>query len=163
MSYSSSSSTTASSPRGGSVYDWLKDWRLWVALLVLLIALFFLYKKWSVIKDLGVGYGVADVPVPGASSLGSAISGIERERVEAELNAHHQGEHPLLSAHHRPRTATPASPSSVDEDLLDKKERLIEDIIGRAQGSDAVTLLEEDEEDEEEDNAVESDEEFRAE
>lgn len=94
-SLSSSSSVSRSSEQPGFVeryFGWF-DWKIGLALVVVTIIVVFVYKKWYVIKNLGVGYAVADV---GLEKVGSSLSGTPPEQMAGELDALKNGSHPIL-------------------------------------------------------------------
>ncbi len=70
------------------------DWKVALLVVVVSLALFFVYKKWHLISKFGLGYGIADA---GAAAVGAAVAGVPQERVEAELNAVRDGTHPATT------------------------------------------------------------------
>lgn len=89
-----SSSLTSESPnsRPTSASFLAKNWKLLAFGLALCAVSLFLYRKWTLIRKLGVGYGIGSVP--GLSKVGAHISGIDEERLQDEVDALEKGSHP---------------------------------------------------------------------
>lgn len=98
------------------------DWK-WIALgVIVLVLLIFLYRKWTIIRNLGVGYSVASVP--GLETVGAKLAGVPAQQAQDELKLLESGQHPGVQKDSKPAvTTTTVQPKDeVIDKMLEKVE-----------------------------------------
>jgi len=121
-----SAGAAAAQPASGSALSEWFNWKIAVALVIVTIIAVFVYKKWFVIQNLGVGYAIADTP--GLEGIGTTLTGRDTERVKGELDALKSKRHPVL-------------PTDDEQDevvhFADEKDQLIDSILSRRRVKEA--------------------------
>jgi len=127
---SGSAASSVSQQHGGGWVDTLKqNWYIILAILLLIIVGIFVYKKWSVIQTLGVGYGLLDAGVP--ASISETVSGMPAEQMSGEVRELKDGTHPILAnKEDKPKQTT-------NDD--NGKEKIIENLLGTMKVSESAS------------------------
>lgn len=116
---SASASQSSSVHQTGSAWmDTLKqNWYIILAVLLLVVIGIFVYKKWTVIQTLGVGYGLLDAGV--SASISETISGMPAEQMSGEVQELKAGTHPILDEKENPKKTTDTGKEKMIDNLID--------------------------------------------